>query len=57
VNQIFLRAKDGEVPKPIDFSVRCDDFKITYYDLPGKEEKHVKNIPVSSRFLKMEKRF
>jgi cytochrome c biogenesis protein len=42
VNQIFLRAKDGEVPKPIDFSVRCDDFKITYYDLPGKEEKHVK---------------
>jgi cytochrome c biogenesis protein len=42
VNQIFLRAKDGEVPKPIDFSVRCDDFKITYYDLPGKEERHVK---------------
>jgi cytochrome c biogenesis protein len=42
VNQIFLRAKDGEVLKPIDFSVRCDDFKITYYDLPGKEEKHVK---------------
>ena len=42
VNQIFLRAKDGEVQKPIDFSVRCDDFKITYYDFPGKEEKHVK---------------
>ena len=40
-NQIFLRIKDEEVPKPIDFSVRCDDFKITYYDLPGKE-KHVK---------------
>jgi len=41
VNQIFLRTKDEEIPKPIDFSVRCDDFKITYYDLPGKE-KHVK---------------
>ena len=42
VNQIFLRMKDQEVPKPIDFSVRCDDFDITYYDLPGKKEKHVK---------------
>ncbi len=42
VNQIFLRTKDEEIPKPIDFSVRCDDFKITYYDLPGRKEKHVK---------------
>jgi cytochrome c biogenesis protein len=42
VNQIFLRIKDQEVPKPIDFSVRCDDFNITYYDLPGRKEKHVK---------------
>ena len=42
VDQIFLRIKDQEVPKPIDFSVRCDDFKITYYDLPGRKEKHVK---------------
>ncbi|OGP69086.1 MAG: hypothetical protein A2169_02665 [Deltaproteobacteria bacterium RBG_13_47_9] len=42
VNQIFLRAKDESVPKPIDFSVRCDDFTISYYDLPGKKEKHVK---------------
>jgi cytochrome c biogenesis protein len=41
VNQIFLRTKNEEVPKPIDFSVRCDDFKITYYNLPGKE-KYVK---------------
>jgi cytochrome c biogenesis protein len=41
VNQIFLRIKDEEVPKPIDFSVRCDDFKITYYDLQPPE-KHVK---------------
>jgi cytochrome c biogenesis protein len=42
VNQIFLRAKDQAVPKPIDFSVRCDDFNVTYYDIPGRKEKHVK---------------
>ncbi len=42
VDQIFLRAKDGETPKPIDFSIRCDDFNITYYNLPGRKEKHVK---------------
>jgi cytochrome c biogenesis protein len=42
VNQIFLRTKDEEKPKPIDFSIRCDDFNIIYYDLPGRKEKHVK---------------
>jgi cytochrome c biogenesis protein len=42
VNQVFLRAKDGEIPTPIDFSVRCDDFNMTYYNLPGRKEKHVK---------------
>jgi cytochrome c biogenesis protein len=42
VDRIFLRAKDVEVPKPLEFSVRCDNFKITYYDLPGRKEKHVK---------------
>ena len=26
----------------MSFSVRCDDFNITYYDLPGRKEKHVK---------------
>jgi cytochrome c biogenesis protein len=41
VNQIFLRINDEEIPRPIDFSVRCDDFKIAYYDLKGPE-KHVK---------------
>jgi cytochrome c biogenesis protein len=41
VDSIFLRIKDGEVPKPIGFSVRCDDFNITYYDL-NRPEKHVK---------------
>jgi cytochrome c biogenesis protein len=41
VNQIFLRIKDEEVSRPIGFSVRCDDFNITYYDLK-RTEKHVK---------------
>jgi len=42
VNQVYLRMKDADVPKPIDFSVRCDDFKINYYNIPGKE-KYVKD--------------
>ena len=41
VDRIYLRIKDEEVLKPIGFSVRCDDFKITYYDLP-RPEKHIK---------------
>jgi cytochrome c biogenesis protein len=41
INQIYLRTRDKEIPKPIGFSVRCDDFKIAFYDLPGKQ-KHVK---------------
>ena len=41
VDRIYLRVKDEEVLMPIGFSVRCDDFKITYYDLP-RLEKHVK---------------
>ena len=42
IDRVLLRAKDEEVPKPLEFSVRCDDFKITYYDLPERKEKHVK---------------
>ncbi len=41
VDRIYLKVKDEEVQKPIGFSVRCDDFKITYYDLP-RSEKHIK---------------
>jgi len=51
VSRIFLRARDGEIPKPLDFSVRCDDFKVTYYDLPGKE-KHVKEYTSFLSILK-----
>ena len=42
VDEVFVRTKDGEISQPIDFSVRCDDFNITYYNLPGRKEKHVK---------------
>jgi len=42
VDRVFLRVKDEEIPKPLDFKVRCDDFNLTYYDLPGRKEKHVK---------------
>jgi cytochrome c biogenesis protein len=41
VDQIYLRGKEGNNPHPIQFSIRCDDFKITYYDLQ-RPEKHVK---------------
>jgi len=41
-DQIYVRVEDREIPKPLSFSVRCDDFNITYYDLPGRKEKHVK---------------
>jgi cytochrome c biogenesis protein len=41
VDQIYLRGKNGDLPQPIPFSIRCDDFKITYYDLK-RPEKHVK---------------
>lgn len=38
VDHIFLRTKDGEVARPLGFSLRCDEFKITYYDLPRPEK-------------------
>jgi len=38
VNQIFLHVKGEDVSKPIDFSVRCDDFNVTYYDLRSQEK-------------------
>lgn len=40
VDQVF--DKDEEVFKPLGFKVRCDDFSLSYYDLPGRKEKHVK---------------
>ena len=37
VSQIGVRMKDKVTPKPLPFSVRCDDFKISYYDVPGNQ--------------------
>lgn len=42
VNHFFLRGKQADVSKPLPFSVRCDDFKITFYDLKNKE-KYIKD--------------
>jgi cytochrome c biogenesis protein len=42
IDQMYLRTRDEEIPKPLGFSVRCDDFKVTFYDLPGRKEKHVR---------------
>jgi cytochrome c biogenesis protein len=38
VNEVYVRGRQGEVPKPLGFSVRCDDFNVTYYDVPGKQK-------------------
>jgi cytochrome c biogenesis protein len=42
VDRVYVRIKDQEVPQSLNFRVRCDDFNITYYNLPGKEQ-HVKD--------------
>ncbi len=38
VDHIALRVKDEEVTKPIGFSIRCDDFRVIFYDLKGPEK-------------------
>lgn len=38
VDQIYLRIKDEEVAKHIGFSIRCDDFRVTFYDLQRPEK-------------------
>ena len=50
VDQIHLRLGDKEVPEPMGFSVRCDDFEITYYDLQ-QPERHVKSYSSSLTIL------
>ena len=42
IDRVYFKIRDQDVAKPLDFKVRCDDFNITYYNLPGKE-KHVKD--------------
>ncbi len=38
VDHITLRIRDREVMKPIGFSVRCDDFRVTFYNLERPEK-------------------
>ena len=37
VDQVGVRMKDRMTQKPIPFSVRCDDFKVAFYDVPGNQ--------------------
>jgi cytochrome c biogenesis protein len=36
-DRIFTRQRHGTMPKPLGFTVRCDDFRITYYDTNAQE--------------------
>ena len=38
VDHIALRIKDEDVAKPVGFSIRCDDFRVTFYDLQRPEK-------------------
>lgn len=38
VDYVVLRVKDNQVTKPIGFSIRCDDFRVTFYDLRRPEK-------------------
>jgi len=37
VHQVGVRIKDKVVQRPLPFSVRCDDFKVVFYDVPGDQ--------------------
>jgi len=38
VDTVFLGGRKGEIPVPLSFALRLDDFKISYYDLPRREK-------------------
>lgn len=37
VDRVLVRQRRGMVPKAMGFQVRCDDFRITYYDVKPQE--------------------
>ena len=37
VDRIFMRNPRGTAPRPLGFEVKCNDFRITYYDVNSKE--------------------
>ena len=51
VDQIFLRQRRGVEPRALGFTVRCDDFRITYYDV-NPQERLVKEYISTLTFLK-----
>jgi cytochrome c biogenesis protein len=52
VDRIFVRQRQGLIPKALRFQLRCDDFKITYYDVNvNPREKLVKEYISTLTFL------
>ncbi|MFQ6079068.1 MAG: cytochrome c biogenesis protein ResB, partial [Thermodesulfobacteriota bacterium] len=50
MDRIFTRKGHGTTPKPLGFKVRCDDFRITYYDT-NVQERLVKEYISTLTFL------
>jgi cytochrome c biogenesis protein len=50
VDRIFTRNGRGTTPRPLEFKVRCDDFRITYYDT-NAQERFVKEYISTLTFL------
>ncbi len=38
VDKVFVRGAKGDIPYPLSFGLRLDDFQISYYDLPRPEK-------------------
>lgn len=50
VDRIFMRDPRGTAPKPLGFEVKCNDFRITYYDV-NHGERLVKEYVSTLTFL------
>jgi len=50
VDRVLVRQRRGMVPKAMGFQVRCDDFRITYYDV-NPQERLVKEYVSALTFL------
>jgi cytochrome c biogenesis protein len=50
IDRIFTRQRQGMMPKTLGFKVRCDDFRITYYDV-NTQERLVKEYISTLTFL------
>ncbi|MFB0507582.1 MAG: cytochrome c biogenesis protein ResB [Thermodesulfobacteriota bacterium] len=50
VDRVFTRQRHEATPRPLGFKVRCDDFRITYYDT-NTQERLVKEYISTLTFL------